>query len=82
MSSKEFNQLTVDQKARVILRESIFLTAIHEYSYKVHLYALGNFFVEVRLTPITSDVMKIGVIQGKELDKFIHHIELPSWQLE
>ncbi len=77
MLSREFNRLTVDQKARIILNESVFLMAIYEYSYKAHLYSLNHFLVEVQLTPITSDVIKIAIVQGKELDKFIHHIDLP-----
>lgn len=77
MSSKEFNRLTDEQKARIILNESVFLMAVYEYSYKAHLYALSNFLVEVRLTPITSEVIKIAIIQARELDKFIHQIDLP-----
>lgn len=77
MSSKEFNQLSNDKKARIILNESVFLASIQDYNCKVHLYSLNNFFVEVRLTPITNDVMKIAIVNTNELDKFIHQIELP-----
>ncbi len=77
MTRKDFSRLSLNEKARIILKESYYLSTIEYNSFKVNLYSLSDFFIEVKLMSITSDVESIRVITGEDVEKFVKHVELP-----
>lgn len=77
MTRKDFSRLSLNEKARIILRESYYLSTIEYNSFKVNLYSLSDFFIEVKLMSITSDVESIRVITSEDVEKFVKHVELP-----
>ena len=43
----EFKKLTLDQKIHLLYEKGTFVMAIRYYGYKVNLYLLGNYYLEV-----------------------------------
>lgn len=47
MSSKDFNSLSLSDKIKLLYTEGDFVTAIRYYGYKINLYLLFGYYVEV-----------------------------------
>ena len=47
ITHQTFEKLTIGDKITVLFRDGYFITAIRYYSYKVNLYLLNNYYVEV-----------------------------------
>ena len=43
----KFEQLSIGDKITILFRDGYFVTAIRYYGYKVNLYLLNNYYVEV-----------------------------------
>jgi hypothetical protein len=43
----EYKKLTLDRKVALLYEQGTFVMAIRYYGYKVNLYLLGNFYLEV-----------------------------------
>ncbi|PZR38257.1 MAG: hypothetical protein DI538_10150 [Azospira oryzae] len=77
MTRKEFSHLSLNEKARIILQQSYYLSTIEYSSFKVNLYSLSDFFIEVKLMAITSDVESIRIIGSEDVEKFVGDVVLP-----
>ncbi|HEY0655952.1 MAG TPA: hypothetical protein VGD65_22605 [Chryseosolibacter sp.] len=55
----EFNKLTLDKKIRTLYENGTFVMAIRYYAYKVNLYLLGNFYLEVFVNHKMASIEKI-----------------------
>lgn len=55
----EFNKLTLEKKINLLYRNGTFIMAIRYYEYKVNLYLLGSFFLEVFVNHKQSSIEKI-----------------------
>ncbi|MFN3839543.1 MAG: hypothetical protein ACK4RF_02455 [Cyclobacteriaceae bacterium] len=58
----EFNAWPVEQKVRMLYEQGSFIMAIRYYGYKVNLYLLGNFFVEVFVNHKQASIEKIALL--------------------
>jgi len=47
VDDKNFNTLSIKQKVKTLYEEGTFVTAIRYYKYKINLYLLNNYYVEV-----------------------------------
>jgi len=47
MTPKKFSDMTLDDKIKILYEEGSFIVAIRYYGYKINLYLLQNFYVEV-----------------------------------
>lgn len=55
----EFNQLTLDKKISMLYEDGTFVMAIRYYTYKINLYLLGNFYLEVFVNHKQACIEKI-----------------------
>lgn len=55
----EFEELTLDDKISVLYEKGTFVMAIRYYGYKVNLYLLGNYYLEVFVNHKFSHIEKI-----------------------
>jgi hypothetical protein len=55
----EFEQLTLDDKISLLYQQGTFVMAIRYYGYKVNLYLLGNYYLEVFVKHKVSLIEKI-----------------------
>jgi len=54
--------MSLDKKVSVLYRNGTFIMSIRYYEYKVNLYLLGNFYVEVFVNHKQSSVEKIVLL--------------------
>lgn len=59
MTPKRFIQLDIEQKINVLYTEGAFVVAIRYYNYKINLYLLENFYVEVFYNHKLDQIEKI-----------------------
>lgn len=59
ITSTEFAELTLNDKIRLLYEKGTFVMAIRYYGYKVNLYLLGNYYLEVFVNHKLSLVEKI-----------------------
>jgi len=55
----EFEELTLDDKISLLYKKGTFVMAIRYYNYKVNLYLLGNYYLEVFVNHKFSLIEKI-----------------------
>jgi len=55
----EFEELTLDDKISLLYEQGTFVMAIRYYRYKVNLYLLGNYYLEVFVSHKFSHIEKI-----------------------
>ncbi|MBL0741929.1 hypothetical protein [Chryseolinea lacunae] len=55
----EFDELTLEEKISMLYEEGTFVMGIRYYGYKVNLYLLGNFYLEVFINHKFSLIEKI-----------------------
>lgn len=55
----EFNKLTLEKKINLLYENGTFVMAIRYYTYKVNLYLLGNFYLEVFVNHKMACIEKI-----------------------
>lgn len=56
---KDFRRMTLDQKIDTLYEQGTFVMAIRYYQYKVNLYLLNNFYLEVFINHKESMIEKI-----------------------
>ena len=59
ITSTEFEELTLTDKINLLYEKGTFVMSIRYYNYKVNLYLLGNYYLEVFVNHKLSLVEKI-----------------------
>ncbi|MBT1699841.1 hypothetical protein KK083_23335 [Fulvivirgaceae bacterium PWU4] len=59
MTRREFTKLSLDKKISMLYENGTFVMAIRYYAYKVNLYLLGNFYLEVFVNHKMASIEKI-----------------------
>jgi hypothetical protein len=59
ITRREFSKLSLDKKISLLYENGTFVMAIRYYAYKVNLYLLGNFYLEVFVNHKMSSIEKI-----------------------
>jgi hypothetical protein len=58
----EYNRLSLDDRINKLYREGTYVMSIRYYGYKVNLYLLGNFYLEVFVNHKQSAIEKITLL--------------------
>jgi hypothetical protein len=61
-SPAEFSNSSLDEKIDTLYEQGTFITSIRYYRYKVNLYLLNNFYVEVFVNHKRAEVEKIHLL--------------------
>ncbi|WP_262899595.1 hypothetical protein [Chryseosolibacter histidini] len=59
ITRREFTKLSLDKKISMLYENGTFVMAIRYYAYKVNLYLLGNFYLEVFVNHKMASIEKI-----------------------
>lgn len=59
ITRREFSKLSLDKKINMLYENGTFVMAIRYYAYKVNLYLLGNFYLEVFVNHKMASIEKI-----------------------
>lgn len=75
----EFNKLTLEKKINLLYENGTFVMAIRYYTYKVNLYLLGNFYLEVFVNHKMACIEKIVPLdtQHSRMKFYSDQIKLP-----
>lgn len=72
MTENQFRELSIHDKGIVLFTEGKYLLSRNPEDYKIDLYSLYDFFVEVQLNTTRTRILKIStVVFNKELYYFI-----------
>ncbi|MCZ8217093.1 MAG: hypothetical protein O9262_12680 [Cyclobacteriaceae bacterium] len=76
----EYKKLTFNDKVKRLYEDGSFVMAIRYYQYKVNLYLMGNFYVEVFVEHKDSTITKISLLDkdSTRLTFYSDQIKLPS----
>lgn len=76
----EYKELSFDRKVRTLYEEGSFVMAIRYYRYKINLYILGNFYVEVFVDHKDSRIARISRLDAgcSRLSFYTDQIKLPT----
>ena len=80
MSPPLFNSMSLNEKINLLYREGTFIVAIRYYRYKINLYLLNNFYVEVFYNHKLDKIEKIELlkISSKRIKFYADQIRLPE----
>lgn len=77
---EEFNKLTLEKKISTLYENGTFVMAIRYYAYKVNLYLLGNFYLEVFVNHKMAAIEKITMLDTRHtrMKFYSDQIKLPA----
>jgi len=77
---KEFKQLNKRDKIGVLYQDGTFIVAIRYYKYKINLYLMENYFVEVFFNHKLDMIEKIDIMDQNttRLKFYSDQIKIPS----
>ena len=78
MTSADFNECSLSERVRFTLRTGTYLQEMEHANFKLHLYSVLDFFVEVKITQESGDVESVWAISSEEATKFLENIALPG----
>ena len=76
----EFRTYPLDEKLKALYENGTFVMAIRYYHYKINLYVLGNYYLEVFVNHKLSAIEKISLLdmQHTRMKFYSDQIKLPS----
>jgi hypothetical protein len=78
MSPVEFENLTLNEKAKVIIKEGVFLSKSKFTNLEITLYRVEDFFIEIWYEPTLERVFKIDNLHSKKVNPFLKHLNITS----
>lgn len=80
ISWSDYKRLSFDRKVKTLYEEGTFVMAIRYYQYKINLYLLGNFYVEVFVEHKDSSIARISLLDADNtrLPFYSDQIKLPT----
>ncbi len=77
MTKDNFNDLSLNQKGSLLFPNGTYIAVRDYYNYKVQLYSLWGFYVEVWYHPKLNRIDKIEVLENeKSLNLYLSDIEI------
>lgn len=76
----EFNRLSLEKKINLLYENGTFVMAIRYYTYKINLYLLGNFYLEVFVNHKQASIEKIVPLDTRHsrMKFYSDQIKLPG----
>ncbi|MFN6945600.1 MAG: hypothetical protein ACK4ND_11680 [Cytophagaceae bacterium] len=80
MTEAKFNKLTLKDKIQILYQEGTFMVAIRYYGYKVNLYMLDGFYVEVFYNHKWDKIELIEILDKhhSRMKFYLDQIQLPK----
>jgi hypothetical protein len=79
ISWREFRKYPLEKKTRTLYEHGTFVMAIRYYGYKVNLYLLGNFYIEVFVNHKLAEIENISLLDSSNprMNFYADQIKLP-----
>ncbi len=84
MTQKEFFNQDLDEMIKTLYQDGTFIVSIRYYGYKINLYLLSNFYVEVFYNHKHDVIERIELLKrnNKRIKFYADQISLPANLLE
>lgn len=67
LSISEYNSLTIDQKGEILFTKGDYIDHRVQYNkYKIVIYSLGNFYVEVFYDVHNNEIKRINALENEQ----------------
>lgn len=77
MTSQEYQQLSIDEKADILWEQGTFLNEVIEYGkFRVNIYELNKFFVGAFYSVVDNKIIKIEVLATDLKDQLLKNLHL------
>ena len=74
MKPAEFENLTIDEKTRVILSRGVYISKSEFFQLEISLYRVDDEFVELWFEPIVGRIFKIDYLKNKKINPYLKHL--------
>jgi len=76
---KEYKRLSLERKITILYEQGTFVMGIRYYGYKVNLYLLGSFYLEVFINHKQAEIEKIVLLDSSHsrMNFYSDQIKLP-----
>ena len=80
ISQKDFFDLSLDDMIQTLYKEGTFIVSIRYYRYKINLYLISNFYVEVFYNHKHDKIERIELLKrkNKRIKFYADQINLPE----
>jgi hypothetical protein len=80
ITQKEFFDKALDDRIQTLYEEGIFIVSIRYYAYKINLYLISNFYVEVFYNHKLDKIERIELLKKNDtrMKFYADQINLPS----
>jgi hypothetical protein len=84
ISQKDFFSKQLDAMIQTLYREGTFIVSIRYYGYKINLYLISNFYIEVFYNHKLDKIERIELLErnNKRIKFYADQISLPANLLE
>lgn len=69
-----FDNLTIDEKAKVILNQGVYVSKSEFFQLEISLYRIDNEFVELWYEPLSGRIFKIEYLKNKPVNPYLKHL--------
>lgn len=76
---RDFQEMEFDIKIKTLYEQGTFITSIRYYAYKVNLYLIGSYYVEVFYNHKKDSIEKISLLDSRHsrMNFYYDQIKLP-----
>lgn len=76
MKPAEFDNLSIDEKAKVILGKGVYVSKTEFFQLEISLYRMEDEFVELWYESITGRIFRIDYLKSKKINPYLKHLGL------
>jgi hypothetical protein len=74
MKPAEFDNLSTDEKARMILSRGVYVSKSEFFQLEISLYRIDDVFVELWYELINGRIFKIDYLKHKKVNPYLKHL--------
>ena len=74
MKQTEFENLTIDEKARLVLNRGVYVSKSEFFQLEVSLYRIDDEFVELWYELMSGRSLKIAYLKEKKINPYLKHL--------
>ena len=74
MKPAEFDSLTIDEKAKLILNKGVYVSRSEFFQLEISLYRMDDEFVELWYESLSGRIYKIDYIKDKSINPYLKHL--------
>lgn len=74
MSNRELNNLELEEAAKYIVNEGVYISKAEFYQLEISLYRINGEPVEIWFEPVQESITKISYLRGNQFNPYLKHL--------